>query len=87
MTTYFVAAGFRYVLVDASDESQARDFATPKLLELYADARERLGDQFEIEIHTVREATPEEIDLWNWHHEMVRKEQEWRKKNGNEENN
>lgn len=83
MITYFVATRFRYVLVDALDESQARELATPKLLELYADAIERLGDQFKLEIHTVREATPEEIDLWNWHYEMIRKEQEWRNQNGN----
>lgn len=83
MTTYFVATGFRYVLVDVPDESQARELATPKLLELDAGAIERLGDQFELEIHTVREATLEEIDLWSWHHEMIRKDQEWRNQNGN----
>ena len=76
MTTYFVATRFRYVLVDACDESEARELARPLLYELYADVRQRLDRDFPIEIHTVREATPGEIDLWKWHHEMLRDEEE-----------
>ena len=76
MKMYFVSAGFRYVLVEARNEEQARTLAMPKLTELYADMLERFGDQYQINIHTVREATPEEVDLWRWHHEMIRQDQE-----------
>lgn len=74
MTTYLVATIARYVLVDAIDETQARELGRPALYELYADLRERLGRDVPIEIHTVRPATPEEIDLWNWHHKMLNQE-------------
>lgn len=71
MTTYLVATLARYVLVDAESESVARRLGQPALHALYADVRERLGKDVPIEIRTVREATKEEIDLWNWHHEMI----------------
>jgi len=74
MKTYFVATVARYVLVDAEDETQARELGRPALHDLYADVRERLGKDVPIEIHTVREATDEEIQLWTWHHEMLAKE-------------
>jgi len=71
MTTYLVATLARYVLVDAESEDEARRLGQPALHALYADVRERLGKDVPIEIRTVREATKEEIDLWNWHHEMI----------------
>ncbi|TWT34987.1 hypothetical protein KOR42_53370 [Thalassoglobus neptunius] len=71
MTTFLVATLSRYVLVDAADEDQARQLAKPGLEELYAKERERFGNDFPIEILTVRPATQEEIDLWNWHHQMI----------------
>ena len=71
MTTYYVATLARYVLVDAEDEATARQLGQTALHDLYADVRERLGKDVPIEIRTVREATKEEIDLWNWHHEMI----------------
>jgi len=64
MTTYYVATRFRYVLVDACDESETRELARPLLHELYADVCQRLGRDNSIDIHTIREATPGEIDLW-----------------------
>lgn len=81
MNMYFVSAGFRYVLVDARNKEQARTLAMPKLIELYADMLERFGSQYPINIHTVREATPEEVELWRWHHEMIRKDAERRNLN------
>lgn len=75
MTTYFVATRVRYVLVDAEDETQARELGHTALHELYADMRERLGREVPIEIHTIRPATDDEIGLWKWHHEMVAREQ------------
>ena len=71
MTTYLVATLARYVLVDAESESEARRLGLPALHALYADVRERLGKDVPIEIRTVREATQDEIDLWNWHHKML----------------
>lgn len=74
MSTYLVATRARYVLVDAENETQARELGRPALYDLYADLRERLGREVPIEIHTVRLATGDEIQLWNWHHEMVERE-------------
>ena len=68
--------GKMIVLVDAEDEAQARELGRPALHDLYADVRERLGKDVPIEIHTVREATAEEIQLWTWHHEMLAKEKQ-----------
>ncbi|MCA9221105.1 MAG: hypothetical protein KDA71_12315 [Planctomycetales bacterium] len=74
MTTYLVATLARYVLVDAESESEARRLGQPALHTLYADVRERLGKEVPIEIRTVREATQDEIDLWNRHHKMLEQE-------------
>jgi hypothetical protein len=74
MKTYYVATLARYVLVEAEDESQARELGQTALHDLYADLRERLGRDVPIEIRTVREAAQDEIELWNWHHEMLAKE-------------
>ena len=74
MTTYLVATLARYVLVDAESESEARRLGQPALHALYADVRERLGKDVPIEILTIREATQDEIDLWNWHHKMLEQE-------------
>ena len=74
MKTYYVATLARYVLVEASDESTARDAGYAALHTLYADLRERLGKDVPIEIRTLREATAEEIELWNWHHKMLEAE-------------
>jgi hypothetical protein len=74
MTTYLVATLARYVLVDAESESEARRLGQPALYDLYADVRERLGKDVPIEIRTVREATQDEIDLWDWHHKMLERE-------------
>ena len=62
MKTFLVATLARYVLVDAENETQARELGQPALHELYADIRERLGREVPINILTVREATTEEID-------------------------
>jgi hypothetical protein len=74
MTTYLVATLARYVLLDAESESDARRLGEPALHALYADVRERLGREVPIENRTVREATRDEIDLWNWHHKMLEQE-------------
>ena len=71
MKTYFVATLARYVLVEADDETTAREVGHAALHSLYADVRERLGKEVPIEIRTIREATREEIELWNWHHQML----------------
>jgi len=71
MKTYFVSSGFRWILVDAISKDQARVLATPKLLELYADRIEQFGDDFKLEIHTVRLATQQEKDAIEFHNRMV----------------
>lgn len=77
MTTYYVATLARYVLVEADDESAARVAGHAALHDLYADLRERLGRDMPIEIRTIRPATTDEIDMMNWHHEMLAREAEW----------
>ena len=74
MTSYFVSTRARYVVVEAENEAQARELGQIALHELYADLRERLGREVPIEIHTVRPATTDEIDMTKWHHEMVARE-------------
>jgi len=73
-TTYLVATVARYVLVDAESEAQARELGQPALEELCADLVERFGDAAAVRIHTVREATPEEIALWIWHQSKLKAE-------------
>lgn len=70
MTTYFVATRVRYVLIDAADEAEARQQGQIEFRKQYADQPERAAG---IEIHTVRPATTDEIELWNWHNMMVAK--------------
>ena len=71
MTTYYVATLARYVLVDAENETQARELGHAALHELYADVRERWGKAVPIEIRTIREATSDEIHLMKWHQKML----------------
>ena len=74
MTAYYLATRARYVVVDAENETQARDLGLLALHELYADLRERLGREVPIDIHTVRPATTDEIDMTTWHNDMVARE-------------
>ena len=74
MQTFLVATLARYVLVDAENETQARELGQTALYDLYADLRAKYGKEVPVEIHTVRLATAEEIELWRWHHEMVARE-------------
>ena len=76
MTTYLVATLARYVLVDADNEDAAGELGAPKLHELYADLRAKLGRDVPINICTVRPATEDEIELQRFHDEMVARERE-----------
>jgi len=68
MTIYYVATLARYILVEADNESDARERGHAALLKLYA-GDGRAGAP--INIRTVRPATDDEIELSRWHHEMV----------------
>lgn len=74
MTTYYVATLARYVLVDADSPSQAHERGRAALHDLYSDVRKRLGREVPIEIRTVRPATEDEIELWTWHHDLLKAE-------------
>lgn len=74
MTTYYVATRARYVLVDAADEAEARERGQIELRKQYVDARECRAREVPIEIHTVRPATADEIELGKWHAQMVAQE-------------
>lgn len=76
MTTYYVATLARYVLVEAENETDARERGHAALHELYADLRERLGKEVPINILTFRAATDDEIKLWRWHQELTANETE-----------
>lgn len=71
MTVFYVATLARYVLVDAANEDEARERGTIALHDLYADVRAKLGRDVPIDIRTVRLATSDEIDLWQWHNRMI----------------
>ena len=67
MTTYYVATLSSYVLVEAASEDDARCLGRVALAALFADYR---GD-LNVEIRTVRPATDEEIEFWQWHRESL----------------
>jgi hypothetical protein len=69
MTMYYVATLSQYVLVDAPDDASARESGLKAL------QSERVERRTPMEIRTVRPATADEIELWNWHHDMLKREQ------------
>lgn len=71
MTNYYVATLACYVLVEAESEDAAHERGGAALHHLYA---ERLDRDVPIAIRTVREATAEEMDFWNWHQKMLHRE-------------
>lgn len=68
---FYVATRARYVLVDAVDEAEARRLALPALQKLYAAVSATIGRYLPIEIHVVRHATDDEVELWRWHQELL----------------
>lgn len=71
MTVFYVATLARYVLVEAANEDEARQRGAVALHDLYADVRTKLGREVPIDIRTVRLATSDEIDIWQWHNRMI----------------
>ena len=74
MTAYYVATLARYVVIDAENESQARERGAADLRELYADLRARHGRGVPIEIRVVRPATSDEIEMVRFHERMLANE-------------
>jgi len=74
MTIYYVATLAHYVLIEADDEALARSWGRAALYMLHGDPCTRWCKKAPIEIRTVRPATPDEIDLWNSHQQMLAKE-------------
>jgi hypothetical protein len=66
MTTYYVATLANYVLVDAANETDARELGRAALAELTGNATPN--------IRTIRHATGDEIELSQWHQEMLARE-------------
>jgi hypothetical protein len=71
MTTDYVATLARYVLVDAHNESDARERGYVALHDLYVNDG-RAGAT--ITIRTVRPATDDEMELARWHAESIANE-------------
>ncbi len=76
MTMFYVGTLARYVLVEAESEAQAREAGRRALYDLYANLTEKFNHDVLINIRTVRPATPDEIELWRWHQEMVSHERD-----------
>lgn len=74
--TWYVATLGAYVLVEATDENEARRMAEPGLANLYANIRARLGSDAPVEIRTVRPATADEIALMDYHERMTAAERQ-----------
>ena len=74
MTAYYVATLARYVVIDAENESHARERGAAALRELYADLRARYGREVPIEIRVVRPATVDEIEMVRFHERMLANE-------------
>lgn len=66
MTTYYVATLANYVLVDAANETDARELGRAVLAELTGSATPN--------VQTIRLATGDEIELSRWHQEMLARE-------------
>jgi hypothetical protein len=71
--TYYIATLARYMLVEAENESQARERGKPALEELFAQLRERHSNA-QVEIRTVRPATDDEIEFCRWNEVMLTRE-------------
>ena len=48
----------------------------PALQELHADIAQRIGRDLPVEIHVVRPATDDEIEMGKWHEELRAHEQQ-----------
>lgn len=66
MPMYYVATLARYVLVSAASEEEARTLGRTALADLDPEAP--------INIRTVREATADEVELGNWHQDLLNEE-------------
>jgi len=71
MTVFYVATLARYVLVEAANADEARQRGAIALHDLYGDVRAKLGREVPIELRTIRLATSDEIDMWQWHNRMI----------------
>ena len=74
MTMYYVATLASYVLIEADSADEARRLGRLALAALQIDARSRLATDVPIHVRTVRPASADEIELWNWHHDRLSQE-------------
>ena len=65
MTKFYVATRARY------DKTGARRLGQPALHELHADLCKQISRDLPVEIHVVRPATDDEIEMWKWHQELL----------------
>ena len=76
MTTFYVATRARYVIVEAATEDEARRLGQPALAKLHAAVSARIGRDLPVEIHVVRPATDDEIEMGKWDEELRAQEQQ-----------
>jgi hypothetical protein len=69
---YRVATLSRQVLVEATDETEARQLGGTALRKLYP----RLWKNTPLEIRTVVLATDDDIEFWHWHETMLTHERD-----------
>ncbi len=75
MTMYYVATLASYVLVEADSADEARRLGHLALAALRTNTRQPLGHDVPITVRTVRPASADEIELWNWHHDKLSQEE------------
>ena len=71
MSAFYVATRARYVIVEADDETEARRLGEPELQKLQAEVSACIGRNLPVEIHVVRPATDDEIELGRWNRELL----------------
>ena len=71
MTKFYVATRVRCVVVDAANEPEARELAMPDLQRLQDEVNALSGRNFPVQIHVVRLATDDEIEMYRWSRELL----------------
>jgi hypothetical protein len=71
MTMFYVATRARHVVVEATDEAEARRLGLPELQKLHTRVSTSIGRNLPVEIHVVRPATDDEIELGRWNREFL----------------
>ena len=70
-----VATLSRYVLVEATNETEARRLGETALRDLFPDLMQKTT------VRSVALATDDEIEFWKWHHDMLARDRDQQNEN------